>query len=106
MAVLVERSTDELPFANICILGIDVFVAASIDGGEALRGHERPAAFVVIDPDARKGLMWLVDLDLGQLYAPSVDLVPTSGAKALRVQAHALTRLIGARIGTIVIDDV
>ena len=50
--------------------------------------------------------MWLVDLDLGQLYAPSVDLVPTSGAKALRVQAHALTRLIGARIGSIVIDDV
>ena len=52
MAVLVERSTDKLPFANICILGIDVFVAASIDGGEALRGHERPTAFVVIDPDA------------------------------------------------------
>lgn len=52
MAVLVERAADELPFAKVCVFGIDVFVAASVDGSESLWGHERPAAFVVVDPDA------------------------------------------------------
>ena len=52
MAALVERPADKLPFANICVFGIDVFVAATVDGGESLRGDKRSSAFVVVDSDA------------------------------------------------------
>lgn len=51
--------------------------------------------------------MRLIHLDLGQLYASRVGLVPSSSsadAKALRVQAHALVRLICVGISSNQID--
>lgn len=33
LAVLVQRTAAELPLADVCILGVDVFVAAPVDGG-------------------------------------------------------------------------
>lgn len=45
MAVLVKRYAT---LSNICILGINILVATSVDGGQAFRSDECTSAFVVV----------------------------------------------------------
>lgn len=47
VATLVEWPSDERPFAKIRVLGIDEFVATSVDRGESLRRHKRSSALIV-----------------------------------------------------------